>query len=250
MLLTCQCAQCGEKIQRYSIRFKKSRQQFCDWNCYQAYRSKNKTRRTATKCAHCEKRLPKHPPAKSKLSQNRYCNRQCWIAAKQKTHIVACAHCGQPLAIEEWKIKKQPRFFCGQKCYRQKTKQEFIEAHPEGKKPSEKIDYGPNWYKQRQAAVRRDNKRCRRCGVVRSANGRDLDVHHIVPFREFRYIRGLNNNDQVANALDNLITLCRECHQICEGDLSLQWLPIRDRRVSVKESTPSLRLPLLSHQPI
>jgi len=41
------------------------------------------------------------------------------------------------------------------------------------------------------------------CGLIAD----NLDVHHIVPFREF----GLENYKK-ANRLENLISLCHSCH--------------------------------------
>jgi DEAD/DEAH box helicase domain-containing protein len=42
-------------------------------------------------------------------------------------------------------------------------------------------------------------------------------VHHLRPFREFGYRRGVNDHDQLANAPENLLTLCRACHHRAEA---------------------------------
>jgi DEAD/DEAH box helicase domain-containing protein len=76
-------------------------------------------------------------------------------------------------------------------------------------------DYGPSWNKARDAARARDGFRCRSCGAP-ERDGRQHDVHHLRPFREFGYARGVNDNDQVANTLDNLVTLCSACHHRAE----------------------------------
>ncbi|MGB5058023.1 MAG: DEAD/DEAH box helicase [Candidatus Promineifilaceae bacterium] len=85
-------------------------------------------------------------------------------------------------------------------------------------------DYGPNWQTQRQKALERDGYRCRMCGAA----GKDpsgfpkpegstmLHVHHIRPFREFSYVRGVNENYLDANKLENLSTLCPSCHRQAE----------------------------------
>jgi DEAD/DEAH box helicase domain-containing protein len=79
-------------------------------------------------------------------------------------------------------------------------------------------DYGPNWSQQRNAARARDGFRCRQCGKAEDpSEGRQHDVHHIVPFRSFGYVLGLNENYRLANDLDNLQTLCRACHQRAES---------------------------------
>lgn len=43
--------------------------------------------------------------------------------------------------------------------------------------------YGPDFRQQRRKARKRDNYTCRRCGITEEELERQLDVHHIVPFR-------------------------------------------------------------------
>jgi DEAD/DEAH box helicase domain-containing protein len=76
-------------------------------------------------------------------------------------------------------------------------------------------DYGPSWEAARRAARERDQFRCVRCGAPESL--REHSVHHLVPFRSFRYVAGVNENHRAANALDNLATLCSACHQRVEA---------------------------------
>jgi len=77
-------------------------------------------------------------------------------------------------------------------------------------------EYGPSWPSARQAAQARDGYVCRQCGAPQR-DGREHDVHHIRPFREFGFIPGENCNDRLANDLDNLITLCPSCHHRAEA---------------------------------
>ncbi|MCZ7542287.1 MAG: DUF1998 domain-containing protein [Anaerolineae bacterium] len=77
-------------------------------------------------------------------------------------------------------------------------------------------DYGPNWPQQRDAARARDGYRCQRCGLSEAEAGRQHDVHHLRPFREFGYVRDVNAHYKEANRLDNLTTLCRSCHRAVE----------------------------------
>ena len=77
-------------------------------------------------------------------------------------------------------------------------------------------DYGPDWPRAKEAALARDGRRCRQCGAP-EREGSSHDVHHIRPFREFGYMAGENRNDQLANQLDNLITLCPACHHRAES---------------------------------
>jgi DEAD/DEAH box helicase domain-containing protein len=82
-------------------------------------------------------------------------------------------------------------------------------------------DYGPDWDKVRAEILERDGHHCRKCGAGEPP-GRSHDVHHIRPFREFGYVRGVNHNDRLANAPENLITLCRACHHRAEAATGLR----------------------------
>ncbi|HRF46859.1 MAG TPA: DEAD/DEAH box helicase [Anaerolineales bacterium] len=83
-------------------------------------------------------------------------------------------------------------------------------------------NYGPNWERQRNAARARDGLRCRQCGRPEPDGGPQHAVHHIVPFRSFGYIAGINENYLIANQLDNLMTLCAACHQRVEAGRGTQ----------------------------
>ncbi len=78
---------------------------------------------------------------------------------------------------------------------------------------SDRNNYGPNWDQMRNLARARDNYRCQIC--QRPEEGRAHPVHHKVPFRTFpSYVE--------ANRLDNLITLCPECHRRVEMNVRVR----------------------------
>jgi len=77
-------------------------------------------------------------------------------------------------------------------------------------------DYGPHWEEQRARVRARDNYCCTQCGAPEPP-GRQHDVHHLIPFRTFGYIPGRNENDRMANRLNNLTLLCRRCHRRLEA---------------------------------
>jgi DEAD/DEAH box helicase domain-containing protein len=68
-------------------------------------------------------------------------------------------------------------------------------------------DYGPNWQTQRAQTRARDGYRCQVCGAPEE--GRSHEVHHKTPFRAFESF-------ELANQLENLITLCPACHRRVE----------------------------------
>jgi len=77
---------------------------------------------------------------------------------------------------------------------------------PKKKRNKEKIklDYSNDninsWSINKKLALERDGNRCRHCGLVDN-----LEVHHMDPFKKSK-----NNN------IDNLITLCNQCHKRAE----------------------------------
>ncbi len=75
------------------------------------------------------------------------------------------------------------------------------------------INYGPTWRLQRALARRRDNYICQVCGLPEQ--GVEHHVHHKIPFRQF-------TSAEVANQLDNLITLCPACHKKAEGAVRMR----------------------------
>ncbi|MGA2504353.1 MAG: DEAD/DEAH box helicase [Anaerolineales bacterium] len=75
-------------------------------------------------------------------------------------------------------------------------------------------DYGPGWNRLRDSVRNRDGYRCQVCGSIESEI-RQHDVHHKIPFRQFRSI-------VEANRMDNLVTLCPTCHHKAEAALHMK----------------------------
>lgn len=73
--------------------------------------------------------------------------------------------------------------------------------------------YGDNWHEMRRAALGRDGYVCQKCGKTQSEHEQEhsfgLDVHHMEPLADFE-------TPEEANELDNLITVCRGCHNEIE----------------------------------
>jgi len=68
--------------------------------------------------------------------------------------------------------------------------------------------YGGNWRVNRLKVLTRDNYKCVKCGKTKKDNdGRELDVHHIIPLQCLE-------DTNYAHNIDNLISLCRDCHII------------------------------------
>ena len=106
--------------------------------------------------------------------------------------LMACSRCGR---IHEWgkcPAKKERRY-----C---RTKERTNEM---------KFRSTAEWQKKVAEVRRRDAGLCKLCLYEGRINGRDLSIHHIDPIRQ-------NPDRKLDN--DNLITLCREHHQLVESD--------------------------------
>jgi 5-methylcytosine-specific restriction endonuclease McrA len=128
-----------------------------------------------------------------------------------------CAYCGKALKRIRGQILRAKRQFCNNTCHGQWLYEygPKAEAHPCW--TGGEVEYrGPNWNAQSEAARARDNYCCQYCGLSQENHRRALDVHHIIPFRDFKYIPGENNRYLEANDLSNLITLCPVCHKKAE----------------------------------
>ena len=67
----------------------------------------------------------------------------------------------------------------------------------------------------------RDHYRCTQCGAAEPP-GRQHDVHHLVPFRTFGYVPGINEHYRRANQLNNLVLVCRTCHRRLEASVRVR----------------------------
>lgn len=123
--------------------------------------------------------------------------------------VVRCAHCGKHFTHPRWYANKGVQSkFCSAACRSDWDLESFdapfhlvLEGRP---------DYrGGNWKSQSQAARKRDAYCCQGCGISEADLGRQLDVHHKVPFRLFE-------SPVEANQLDNLVSVCSSCHKRLE----------------------------------
>lgn len=119
-----------------------------------------------------------------------------------------CSQCGRSTEVPAWLAKEGLKLhFCDDACRRRWKKS-----------TNENVDLGGrdrfrggNWERQAQRARERDRYRCTQCGLTEEQLGRQMDVHHIVPFRLFP-------SAERANLLSNLISLCPSCHKSTESE--------------------------------
>lgn len=152
---------------------------------------------------------------------NHFCSNDCryeWTEAENghwdDSHYVTreCDWCETQFErIKSWDELNE-RSFCGYDCANQ-----WMNANWQGEDaPQWEGGYrhnqfrGRDWTERRQQVLERDDYECQSCGMDDADHieevGCSLDIHHIVPQREF-------DDPENAHALDNLVALCKSCHQ-------------------------------------
>lgn len=106
--------------------------------------------------------------------------------------LKSCRYCG-----------RVHKFGCG--CPK-KPKRSYSDEAPRDS-AEDKFRNRKSWRRKAEEIKERDLQLCRVCLAQKRYVFRDLSVHHIVPLREDITL-GLVN--------DNLITLCRRCHEDAE----------------------------------
>ena len=128
-----------------------------------------------------------------------------------------CLICGESLIFEG------DGSFCSRECEKW-SGGKYGESPAIGKRvyriwiEGERLPFqGRLWKKQRQRARERDNFECQRCATAEREHkeelGSSLHVHHIRSRRRF-------NSAEAAHKLENLITLCANCHGEVEKSTS------------------------------
>lgn len=174
-------------------------------------------------CAGCGKSIWVRRPQLGAI--NNFCNRRCHALWRSRQTgamhprflgyvEIQCAQCGKMLRRKPCQLpsrRGRSRAFCNQECSGEWKAANLTGEKVYNWKGGYLPYYGPSWSRARREARRRDGYTCQRCGKTQAELGRALDVHHIIPFREFGIERHLE-----ANAGTNLISYCNSCHKFVE----------------------------------
>lgn len=204
----------GESIAGFEIECSACSKPFrAEWSerkyCSEECRDDGFRSRVKVDCATCGETMSRKP---SRVEQHEqlYCSYECLYSRDidKSGGYVECGWCGDEIYRMPCILEMKDRHFCGRDCYREWLSENRVgENHPQYLGGDRY--YGENWYKQREEALKRDEYTCQRCGMNNDECvdefGSGLHVHHITPRREFDDIED-------ANELDNLRTLCHECH--------------------------------------
>ena len=120
-----------------------------------------------------------------------------------------CVSCPKVLRVPSWYAKVVQLHFCDDTC-----RKEWVDQQPDfqPKLGQHSRRRGANWEIQAKLARERDAFACQVCGVTEEELGRQLDVHHKIPYRSFK-------SNIEANRLENLVSVCPSCHSRLEAQL-------------------------------
>ena len=226
--ITAPCPECGKEFTYYKSH--KGVRKYCSHTCAGKHRQTNIKRwkpsaYTAT-CEQCGKEYTTTP----KATRGRFCSRPCWYKWLKEhaptgpdspnfgrnfprpSHLPPpltkkCQVCGKEFATKASQF--QQRVTCSKSCYAILQVTQEAGANNFNWKGGYLPYYGPNWRAQRRKVRERDGYTCQRCGISEHELGRELDVHHIRRFGDFK-------NYKLANQESNLISLCPICHLVVE----------------------------------
>lgn len=123
---------------------------------------------------------------------------------------VRCPACGSEQSVLPSIVENNDRgVFCDLDCYGDWLSENVVGEDHHRWKEGESL-YAHGWSHVQRAARVRDDNTCQNCGKTKSEIGRNPDVHHIIPVRDFEDPRD-------AHRLDNVICLCRTCHSNAEA---------------------------------
>jgi ribosomal protein S27AE len=121
-----------------------------------------------------------------------------------------CDYCGTGFTVLECNAVYGAGRFCSNECQNNWMSENWRgNNHPAWGGRDVGTSYVGDWHAVRRQALKRDNYECQRCGAGESEIGRNPDVHHITPIREF-------DDYSDAHELGNLVTLCPSCHKKVE----------------------------------
>lgn len=214
------CGYCGGPIKKTAD----PRTKYCSPKCGGLSR-RTHDHAPIRQCDHCGESFTVKEPRR----RNRFCSVRCgsahqWIERRKNLppkRTKPCKWCGEDYEYQY--RSNRVSNFCSIKCSNDWKAANVEEVYPLGKDHYNwrggvsQHNRGPNWFRQRKKALKRDGHQCQDCGKHEAELDLSLDVHHIIPFFMFGEERY-----KEANELTNLVALCRGCHMRLERTSDLQ----------------------------
>ena len=202
------CATCNSEIRIGSWRFKGHGKHHCSYACVQG----GSAEIADYVCEYCGDSFTR---SKKHVNGERvFCSQKCtghyYGEKRKKKRIVMCEYCDEPTEKSNYQIENNDKCFCSTECHGNWLSDNMSGENSANWKGGFDGYYGGSWNRQRKKALERDGYICQICRVTKDDHPGRMHVHHIKKYRHF-------DDHNVANKLDNLITLCDQCHNGWEG---------------------------------
>lgn len=155
--------------------------------------------------------------------KKRFCN-EC--LSKHKSDLftnkikTTCGNCGKEIEVIPSRFYNNKYCYCNVKC----MAEHYAQIYTGENSPTwngGKYHYKGNWLHQAKLCRERDNNVCQICGKTAEENGKNMDVHHIKPYKSFK-------DPTEANQLDNLVSLCHHCHRFVHSNSNIDKVYIKE----------------------
>ena len=174
------------------------------------HRANEKVNKVKIKCDCCGKEFEKSISNYNRNLRDKrknFCSQQCMGESYKNRITLKCSECGKEFqrAMSGYDPSNK-HYFCSKECQAKNT--DYIlsgEEHYNYINGDTCYRRGKGWSKARKETRKRDNYTCQHCGITEEELDKQLDVHHIKPYRLF-------DSYEKANLLTNLISLCPSCH--------------------------------------
>lgn len=127
-------------------------------------------------------------------------------------------YCGKEMFVIPARYNSAENIYCNVDCMAKHYSQLYTgENSPTW--TGGKSHYTGGWLHAREEARKRDNYTCAICGITEKEFGQELSVHHIKKYKDF-------DDKYEANLLNNLISLCENCHRFVHSNKNVNKLYI------------------------
>ena len=197
--IKCNCDYCNKEFETTKTKYNKSKNHFCSRECQGKWNNK----KVKCNCSYCGKEFE---VGQYNNSKHHYCSKECYNKLREEKGKIKCncAYCNKELNVKKSQYNNNGNNFCDNECY---AKFNRGENHPrynpdltdEERDKERKIIKG--YTEAVKETYERDNYTCQCCG--KRGNG-NLNAHHIYGYAEHKDLR---------TDIDNLVSLCEECHK-------------------------------------
>jgi len=214
--VTLSCDICGEEYSKPHWRVDENTTDVCSQDCFNKFQANVHKKHYTKECEICGTEfdtIPSQPKKtcskaceKKLRSQNQKGkNNYFWRGGKD---VKQCEQCGDSYRVDP--NEADGSRFCTENCHHAWMSENQVGENAPNWKGGGRLYYGSDWEAKANECRKRDEFKCQDCGTDESELPKSLHVHHIIPLRQF-------DDVEEANKLNNLVSLCPDCHQKWEG---------------------------------